>query len=226
VQFSFFRFIASIAFGEKISVLDGNVIRIITRLSALDYDISKPRTIKELLDLADSFLFRKEPGNFNQAMMELGATVCSPENPRCAKCPVKSHCVAHSQRRETAYPVKGRREITETKKNAALVCWRGGEVLIQRQPKEGRWGGLWMFPFWESEKKMIKETNIAPDHFKRLMAVQHSFTKYRIQLQVFESYIPYYPPFPHESRWVPVKDLQNYAFPSPHQKIVENLARS
>ena len=215
--------IASIAFGQRAPLLDGNVMRILTRIHAMDLDITKPKTLKELWKLSESLIPGREPGDFNQSMMELGATICLPENPRCGKCPVKVHCVAHSEKRETDYPVKGRREASINKTTAALVCWRDKEVLIQRQPKEGRWGGLWMFPHWENEKTLVKATGLRPPQLKKKMTVQHCFTKYRIQLEVFESLLPYRPPIATESRWVRMELLANYAFPSPHQKIVKEL---
>ena len=215
----------SIAFGQKVPILDGNVIRIITRTHAIDADVQKFKTLELLWHISETLVPAKVPGDFNQAMMELGATVCFPENPLCAKCPVRKHCAAHAKREETVYPVKGHRVITQTKQTAALICWRGREVLLQKQPQDGRWGGLWMFPHWESEKRMLQETGFRTPQLKRKMTVQHSFTKFRIQLSVFESLLPYRPPVAVESRWVSLENLKDYAFPSPHLKIVGELTQ-
>ncbi len=217
--------IASIAFGKKAPVLDGNVMRVLTRVDAVEDSIDRPATLRELWKLATKLVPSGEPGDFNQALMELGATICLPENPRCAKCPVHVHCAAHAQRRESEFPVRGKRPVTQEKTTVALVCRRDREVLIQRQPKEARWGGLWMFPFWDDAKTMHRETGITQRQMKPLLNVQHSFTRYRIHLEVFESFLPYRPPFPFESRWIRIPDLVQFAFPSPHQKIVKELLR-
>jgi len=178
--------IASIAFGVKTPVLDGNVIRVLTRLFAISEDVGKGETLERLWKIAESLVPEKNPGDFNQALMELGATLCTPENPQCQKCPVSSHCKAHEIKRETHFPVKLRKEKLEKKRTVALILRDNGTVLIQKQPETGRWGGLWTFPFWKDKKSMLQEVEMAATNLKRRLTLHHGFTRYQIQLDVYE----------------------------------------
>lgn len=214
--------IASIAFEQRVPVLDGNVIRILTRLDAIKEDIGEPKTLQKLWALTEELLPKKNIGDFNQALMELGALMCSPRNPHCTECSVSSICQSLKQGEPELYPVKKKKEMTENIKTAALIVRRKGKVLIRRQPEEARWGGLWMFPHWQNKKSMVKETGLSNDLLKRRLTVRHGFTKYRIELEVFESTGPWILA-PGPSKWVSVSKLSEFAFPSPHQKIVKEI---
>lgn len=230
--------IASIAFEQRAPILDGNVIRILTRIFAISSDISNTKTIKKLWEIAEKVLPNKNIGSFNQAMMELGATICLPNNPSCLICPVRSLCAAHKKGKETQYPIKKNKIKLEKRKTATLIFRKDRSVLIEKQPKEGRWGGLWMFPHWESKKEMLKVVGAGfpcPNSrhkkggktppLRRVMAVKHGFTKYQIDLEVFQIETSHQKPITRKNRlkWVKITDLKNYAFPSPHQKIVKKV---
>ncbi len=224
--------IASIAFGVRTPVLDGNVIRVLTRLFAISDDVGKGKTLDKLWEIAESLVPGKNPGDFNQALMELGATLCTPENPQCQKCPVSSHCKAHEKKKETYFPVKLRKEKLEKKRTVALVLRDNGTVLIQKQPETARWGCLWTFPHWENKKMMIKDLGTDLKNSKHRLTIHHGFTRYQIRLDVYEKQLTHRY-FSREvrinfrafsrSRWVKVRDLAKFAFPSPHQKIVKEL---
>ncbi len=240
--------IASIAFGEKVPVLDGNVIRILSRLLALKDFVDSPKTIQKLWKISESLLPEKNTGDFNQAMMELGATVCFPEDPQCGVCPAASFCKAHQMGRETNFPLKKRAESAIKKETAALILRRNGKVLVRRQPKEGRWGGLWMFPYWDDPRTMRRTLGTAGKALKHKLTVRHGFTKYSVRLKVYEmkgagyrvsgktkgvrpqksrglTHSAFPNPRDLEQRWVRPRDLDQLAFPSPHQKIVKELVR-
>ncbi len=217
--------IASIAWGEKTPVLDGNVIRILTRIFAVAQSVDRPTTLERLWSIAASLLPEKNPGDLNQALMELGATVCFPLTPQCVRCPVKKNCVAHQKRRETSYPVRSQKNQSEKLRMAALVLRnRRNEVWLEKQPERGRWGGLWMFPFWTQKKEMLEEIRFLcsqPSHF---LTLQHAFTKYRVTLEIFESRCEKRSPLKRPAgRWLPVAKLAQTAFPSPHRKIAQAL---
>lgn len=213
--------IASIAFEEKTPVLDGNVIRILTRLYALKDDVGSPKTVQKLWELATALVPQKNTGDFNQSLMELGATVCFPRNPDCGKCPVSSLCGALKTNSQEQFPVKAKREIMESLKTAALIVRHKEKVLIRKQPVQERWGGLWMFPHWKNKKSMLSEIKCGKSDLKHHATIRHGFTKYRIELEVFEHQggleIP-------AAKWVRISELQKFAFPSPHQKIAESLS--
>jgi len=217
--------IASIALGEKTPVLDGNVIRILTRIFAVAQSVDQPTTLESLWSVAASLLPEKNPGDLNQALMELGATVCFPLNPQCDRCPVKKSCAAHRKRKELFYPVRSQKNIYEKLRMTALVLRNSqNEVWLEKQPEHGRWGGLWMFPFWTQKKEMLEELRrlcSPPSHF---LTLQHAFTKYRITLEVFESRCEKKSSLKRpEGRWLPFAKLAQTAFPSPHRKIARVL---
>lgn len=217
--------IASIAFDEKVPVLDGNVIRIFTRIFGISQSINRPATLEKLWKIAACLLPDKKSGDFNQSLMELGATVCLPLTPQCAHCPAKILCKAHAKGQECYYPVRSKKETLEKVKMFALVLKnQKNTVWIERQSQQSRWGGLWMFPFWDSKKKMqraFKNFRINP---APCLTVQHAFTKYRIQLEVYSLDLADRSPINRKSgMWVPLTQLKNTALPSPHRKIADFL---
>jgi len=218
--------IASIAWGEKTPVLDGNVIRILTRIFAVAQSVDRPETLERLWAIAASLLPEKDPGDLNQALMELGATVCFPSNPQCARCPVKKDCSAHQKGQELFFPVRSKKERVEKITTAALVLRNEkNEVWLERQPQEGRWGGLWMFPFWGSKREMLKELGSSCRRPVLFLTVPHTFTKYKITLEVFGSWcqkkMSWKKP---QGKWFSIAGLARTAFPSPHRKIAQALA--
>jgi A/G-specific adenine glycosylase len=217
--------IASIAWGEKTPVLDGNVIRILTRIFAVRQSVDRPVTLERLWSMAASLLPEEDPGDLNQALMELGATVCFPLNPQCAQCPVKKNCAAHQKGKELFYPVRSQKNRSEKIRTAALVLQNPqGKVWLEKQPLAGRWGGLWMFPFWMSKKEMLEELRVSRSRVVPFLTVSHAFTKYRITLEVFGSLWSertflgrgY-------GRWFSITELARIASPSPHRKIAQAL---
>jgi A/G-specific adenine glycosylase len=139
--------VASIAFGLPFAVLDGNVIRVAARLSAHRGDAGASRTKNDLQSYVDGLLDRADPGSFNQAMMELGATLCIPKSPQCLLCPVAEFCQARQEGIQGSLPVKGRKAapIAETK-TVLVIRNQDSIVLKQRGPEERRLAGFWELP--------------------------------------------------------------------------------
>lgn len=219
--------VASIAFGERTPLVDGNVIRILTRIFAIGSDTLKPSTQEELWKLAGKLVPEKHAGDFNQSLMELGALVCAPQNPRCGVCPVRRECQAHAKGEEIKYPFKSRREKLEKIRNFTLVFRRGGSVWLKRQPAEARWGGLWMFPFWETKNAMVKAAKASGVRPGKWFNLKHGYTKYLIDLEIYSAEKSDLKPSsegPEEARWVTIEKLSSYALPAPHKKIAEALA--
>jgi len=219
--------IASIAFQKSAPLVDGNVIRILTRLYAIKKDIAQAPTLKQLWSLAEGLVPQKEPGDFNQAMMELGATVCLPKNPSCSTCPVRSECKALARGNAEHFPVKAQKDKIEKLKTAAFIFHNPrGEVLISRQPQNARWGGLWMFPFGETKTEVAARFKLKEMPEDHSFVIKHGFTKYSIQLHVFETALSLKKSKTLAAsyrRWVAVTELENFAFPSPHKKITRYL---
>ena len=171
--------VSSIAFGERSAAVDGNVVRVLSRLHArLQTEPAKAAAVREMQAAADALLDTGRPGDWNQAMMELGATVCTPRVPRCADCPVAGWCSALKQQGlpvaegaaappaitdYPARPVKAKKK--EELVSSALVEWceegRAGRFLLLRRPPEGLLAGLWEFPAVNSAPDVAEEGRLA-----------------------------------------------------------------
>ena len=134
-------------------ICDGNVKRVLTRWAAIDGDITKSATTKELWALAERLTPVDDSGLFAQAMMDMGATLCTRSKPACLLCPLQEDCLAHAEGRETDYPVKAKKQPKPSKfSNALLIEDIDGKILWLQRPDNGIWGGLWSLPLQFVEK--------------------------------------------------------------------------
>ena len=141
-------------------ICDGNVKRVLTRWAAIDGDITKSATTKELWALAIRLTPKENSGLFAQAMMDMGATLCVRRNPSCQLCPLKADCIAHAQGREMDYPVKSKKQPKPSKfSNALIIEDTQGKILWLQRPDNGIWGGLWSLPLQFVEK--VEASNLA-----------------------------------------------------------------
>lgn len=141
-------------------ICDGNVKRVLTRWAAIDGDITKSATTKELWPLAERLTPKENSGLFAQAMMDMGATLCTRSKPTCLLCPLQEDCIAHAQGRETDYPVKAKKQPKPSKfSNALLIEDIDGNILWLQRPDNGIWGGLWSLPLQFVEKIAGKASN-------------------------------------------------------------------
>ncbi len=214
--------IASIAFEEKSPLVDGNVIRVFSRLKALRSPVDQPSTLRRLWKLAEDLLPDESIGNFNQALMELGSQVCTPQNPRCETCPVHGHCKAYRAQRQAFYPVRLLKEKMIKLRERAFLIEKNSRVLIQKQTGKDRWSGLWIFPNLNLEESLRR---------REVLKIKHGFTKYLIDLRVYQTQADekiFLMPkmLSKKFRWVKREDLKKIAFPSPHQKIANYLLAS
>ena len=139
--------IASIAFQLPVAAVDGNLLRVIARLDNDASDIGHPGTRARFTERTQSLLDPNHPGAFNQAMMELGATICVPKSPRCGACPVSKYCEALKAGRESELPVKGRKQAKVNLDVTVLVIERAGKLLLrQRGDDVGQMAGFWELP--------------------------------------------------------------------------------
>lgn len=139
--------VGSLAFGLPLAVLDGNVIRVLARLGREGGDVSRPAVRRRLQESADALLERAAPGEWNEALMELGARVCLPGRPRCGECPLRPDCAAAAHGDADSYPRKTARGPVPRRAVLLLLVEDGrGRVLARRRPAEGMLGGLWELP--------------------------------------------------------------------------------
>ncbi len=149
--------LASIAFDENVPVVDGNVTRVLCRLFRIKEYPKKPTLQKKLWDIASQLLPSRQPGMFNQAMMELGAVICTPADPSCNHCPVNQYCKANKYNEQLKLPAKPVSKNIPVKKSIAVVIHKGEKLLITKRKTEGLLGGLWELPHFEHKKENIKK---------------------------------------------------------------------
>ncbi len=175
--------IASIAFGKCEPAVDGNVFRVLTRLTADDSDISEPSFRKRTEDLVRVIMPADRPGEFNQALMELGATICVPNGePKCGECPLVSFCLAHQNGSETIYPVKSKKKPRRVEEKTVLLIRDGEKVILRKRPSKGLLAGLYEFPAKEgvlSEKQALESVEalgFTPLRIESLPKAKHIFS--------------------------------------------------
>lgn len=165
--------VASIAFGVPAAAVDGNVMRVITRLRGWDDDVQKPATRKKIGTEVATLMSQDRAGDFTQALMELGATICVPRRPLCGDCPVGKACRTQGDR----LPIKSKTNAAKHEILQVAVVEKGSSVLLYRRP-EGLWGGLWDFPLQRHLQEMPLEL-IHP-----LLVFSHRLTHRRYTFQV------------------------------------------
>ena len=139
--------IASIAFGQNVPAVDGNVLRVVSRLTADGRDVTRPGTRRNITAALAAVMPLNSPGDFNQALMELGATVCLPNGaPLCDRCPAAEFCAAHRDRRETDFPVKPPNKGRRVEERAVWLIFHHGRLALRRRPEKGLLAGLWECP--------------------------------------------------------------------------------
>ena len=182
--------IASIAFGEPVGLVDGNVARVLARLFAIDQDMRK-EGMRTAETLADSLVAKQDPGGWNQALMELGATVCTPRSPSCMICPLAAQCRARAEGRVGELPILSEKKAPVAQKVQAVVATRNndGAVLLARRQQDGLFGGLWEPPSrngaTKEQKALAGWLPIGP--MKRAGKVEHVLSHRRLAVDVLRA---------------------------------------
>jgi A/G-specific adenine glycosylase len=199
--------IAAFAFGERAAILDGNVKRVLSRCFAVEGD-------EKLWQLAEQLLPNKDIETYTQALMDLGATVCTRGKPRCDECPVTRRCVARKTDTLDKFPVPRTRKPLPQKEVTWLVLRHGREVLLEKRPSPGIWGGLWCFP---EAGKDAQGTLLEP--------LEHGFTHFRLRIYPLLTEIQKKPQRVEApgSLWLDLTDAAKAAIPAPVKKLLARL---
>ncbi len=234
--------IASIAFDVRAPLLDGNVIRVFSRWLDLADDVTQTKTKNYLWDIADELVPAERPGDFNQALMELGQKICTPKNPDCAACPVQEICAAYANGTRSERPVKKKRAKTPHYDVAAgIIRNEQGLLLIAQRPLDGLLGGLWEFPGGKQEqgetmpeclkRELQEELAIEVEVGALFVKVKHAFTHFKITLHAYEcSYLGSSDgsdaPQAIEAAdwaWVTEDELEQYSFGKADREVIKAL---
>jgi len=227
--------VLSIAFNRPLAVLDGNVIRVVSRFWGIR-DLPVCSKDKQLLRQRIQLdMPAKRPGDFNQAMMELGAMVCRSRNCLCQACPLRSICFAFNQQLVHEYPARKVRRARPRYRVALAVIRDGGRILIQKRKEEGHLGGLWEFPggkVKEGEdpemavvRECHEEINCEFNPQKALQPFLHTYTHFEIEIFAFIGYLSAEPRgvSGQPLHWMDPAEKKNFAFPAANQRIFDLL---
>jgi A/G-specific adenine glycosylase len=232
--------IASIAYDTPAPILDGNVTRVLCRLDAIRSDPRDRATLQLLWRRAADILPQQRAGDFNSALMELGATVCTPRSPQCLNCPICKSCKAFAAGIQDVIPApKKSREVPRVARTT--LCLRHGNNgqtrwLIEQRPSRGRWGGMWQFVTVESDGRKVTPATVRaaagvksgiPRHIGQ---IEHGLTHRKYQFNVYQCDVASLPrveasaPAERPRKWVQLEELEHYPLPRPHVRIAELLA--
>ena len=212
--------IASIAFGEPVAVVDGNVYRVLSRYYGIDTPIDSTEGKKEFQALAQSLLPINEPADYNEAIMDFGATQCTPNSPHCSTCPLCETCVAFREQRINELPVKSKKVKQRERHFTYLYIEYEGKIAIHQRGAGDIWQGLWEFP--QAEQLTSSEDSAWKNEAQLLQkGVKHILTHQILLADIYLWRPKNRPQLPSEFIWIEKQDLENYALP----RLIEILLK-
>ncbi len=230
--------ILSLAFGQREPLLDGNVTRVLSRVFLIDDPIEGTETRKRLWNLAETLLPEKGAGHHNEALMELGATVCTPRDPRCDACPLRELCGAFSLKRQNELPHRRPKKSVPHHDVAAGVIWKDEEILVTLRPTDKMLGGLWEFPggkCLENEsleaclkREILEELGLHVRVREHFMDVKHAYSHFKITLHMFHcDYLGGEPILDgvDDYRWIFPQELLDLPFPAADGRVIRELLK-
>ncbi|PRY96755.1 A/G-specific DNA-adenine glycosylase [Jezberella montanilacus] len=223
--------IASFCFAERVSILDGNVKRVFARYFAIEGDTDRRQIQSQLWDKANAEIpskayLTKDPQAmtaYTQGLMDLGATLCTRNKPRCDLCPLQAGCVAYAQGRTSELPTPKTRRALPEKSTCMLIVYSEGRLLLERRPETGIWGGLWSLPEIENNQREDIEGHSHSNGYSitrqlTMASIQHVFTHFKLHItpiliQAKKSH----------SDWINIASIEHYGLPTPVKKILAGL---
>lgn len=226
--------ISSIAFGMNVAALDGNIKRVYSRIFDITEPVDTPKGEALLWEIAEKQLPKKDAGDYNQALMDLGATICVPKNPRCLICPVMQLCQARQNGTQHLRPVKSPKKSVPHHVHAAGVLITDGKVLLAKRPSEGLLGGMWEFPNGRVNgdpleglagalktgynlRLRVNRRNV--DRAEPLGIVQHGYSHFSVSVYVYKAELASRV-IANNLKWIPLSKLNDY----PMGKIDRQIA--
>jgi len=216
--------IAAIAFDRKATPVDGNIERVISRLFAVEEALpaAKPR----IKALAETLTPKNRPGDFAQAMMDLGATICSPKKPACSLCPWSEPCLARRRGDQEAFPRKTPKAEGKLRRGAAFVVTRAdGALLVRTRPDKGLLAKMTEVPTTEwthgfDEKSALNDAPLKAKWRRTVGVVNHAFTHFPLELIVYCAEVPKGMRAPKGMRWIAFDEIEGEAFPNAMRKVI------
>ncbi|MHC1944397.1 A/G-specific adenine glycosylase [Bradyrhizobium sp. UFLA06-06] len=218
--------IAAIAFDRRTMPVDGNIERVVSRLYAIEEALPQAKPL--IKEMAATLLGPSRAGDSAQALMDLGATICTPKKPACALCPLNDDCAARTRGDQETFPRKAPKKSGTLRRGAAFVVTRGGELLVRSRAEKGLLGGMTEVPGsqWLAGQEDAAALAQAPElkgvtrWHRKAGVVSHVFTHFPLELVVYTARVPPRSRAPDGMRWVPVATLDGEAFPNVMRKVV------
>ena len=225
--------IAAIAFDRRTMPVDGNIERVVSRLFAVEQTLPQAKPV--IQELATTLLGasragdeKSRAGDSAQALMDLGASICTPKRPACSLCPLSDACAARRRGDQESFPRKAPKKSGELRRGAAFVVTRGGELLVRSRPEKGLLGGMTEVPGSDWRASQDDEAALAQAPglggvtrwHRKLGVVTHVFTHFPLELVVYTAQVPARTRAPADMRWVPIATLSGEALPNVMRKVI------
>ncbi|HZR87674.1 MAG TPA: A/G-specific adenine glycosylase [Bradyrhizobium sp.] len=218
--------IAAIAFDRRTMPVDGNIERVVSRMFAVEETLPQAKPL--IRELAATLLGESRAGDSAQALMDLGATICTPKKPACALCPLTENCAARAQGTQERFPRKAAKKAGALRRGAAFVVRRRDELLVRTRPEKGLLGGMTEVPGsdWIADQDDKAARDQAPAlksvtrWHRKTGVVSHVFTHFPLELVVYTAEVPSRTRAPAGMRWVPIATLADEAFPNVMRKVI------
>ena len=233
--------IASIAQEQRVPLVDGNVIRVLTRLFALGGDPNKAPLKKLLWDIAERLVPASAPGDFNQSLMELGSEICTPRQPRCHECPASKHCQAIQLEKKYGDSVMRYPELkkapppTQLAAKIAIISSPKG-ILLRKNPTDSRhWAGLYQLPSIPSNENFIDQAGFEHLVFPaaentlaqaQVTSIRYAITRFRFTASIEKYHFSKTPKIKAPLFWAKAEELADFPLPAPHKKLLDKLFSS
>ncbi|MFC4401497.1 A/G-specific adenine glycosylase [Gracilibacillus xinjiangensis] len=224
--------VLSIAYDMPEPAVDGNVMRVLSRILVIQEDIAKAKTRKIFEQAVRQLISHNNPSAFNQGLMELGALICTPRNPSCLLCPVQEHCIAYKKGIEKTLPVKTKKTKQKQKTYFVLVLEDNkANYLLEQRPAEGLLAQMWQFPMVET--KEVSENLLIPFIKERyhtdcqtieyLQPIKHVFSHITWELNVLKIKCDKVKALNHHQRMLSIEEIGDYPLPVSHQKVYKQI---
>jgi A/G-specific adenine glycosylase len=222
--------ICALAFHECRAILDGNVKRVLARYCGIDGSPSEKAVETQLWQQAEALLPQREIASYIQAQMDLGATLCTRSKPKCGECPVRSDCVALQSGRVSELPTPRARKAVPERHATFLLLMHGNDILLEKRPGSGIWGGLWCPPQFDDEaaaKDWFVQNGMTASDGEKLATFTHTFTHFKLHIVPLKIQLARKPLHAAQpgSVWLDVEEALRAAIPTPVRSLLKELTR-
>jgi A/G-specific adenine glycosylase len=222
--------ICALAWHERHAILDGNVKRVLARYCGIAGLAGDKKVEARLWERAEALLPQRDIAAYIQAQMDLGAMLCTRNKPKCGKCPVSNDCVAYQSGRVSELPAPRMRRIVPERQTTFLLLMHGNDILLEKRPGSGIWGGLWCPPQFDDEvvaRDWFMRNGMVASHGKRLATFTHTFTHFKLNITPLKIQLARKPLRAGQpgSVWLEVEEALRAAIPTPVRSILNELRR-